>query len=110
MEIDVNNLTTEQLIAWFVDVQRRHTGTGSATAMREAIKAVFFGIRGVDSNVRRVFLQLLADPVAAEYVGNMLYNHNPEPLCDPADSLIGKAHPTEGGTYVACGWIPNDLT
>ena len=111
--MDTTNMNTEQLVAWFVDYQRRHTGTGSGTAMREAIKALFSASRSVDANVRAVWLQLLADDAALEVLFDMVWNHKPEPLISDGAyhselNLIGKTPPADS-TLVAGAWIANDL-
>jgi len=110
--METHDMNTEQLVAWFVDYQRRHTGTGSGTSMREAVKALFLASRSVDANVGAVWSQLLADDAALNRVMQMLWSHDPEPLISdgayPELNLIGTEAPPRS-TFVAGAWIANDL-
>jgi len=110
--MDIDNMNTEQLVAWFVDYQRRHTGTGSGTSMREAVKALFFASRSVDANVGAVWSQLLADDAALNRVMQMLWNHEPEPLISdgayPELNLIGTDAPDDS-VRVAGAFLPRRL-
>tara|TARA_Y100000310_G_C20695987_1_gene825758 strand:- start:5095 stop:5433 length:339 start_codon:yes stop_codon:yes gene_type:complete len=78
--------TTDELVEWFEEYQRRAHDTGSGMAMIRAVKALILAgltpaMNGsCGGNVEESFRRLVYDQTALDRVACMLWCHDPNPI------------------------------
>ena len=104
--MQASEMTTDDLVLWASDYQTFHTGTGSGTAMREAIIALAkCGLTtamcgSLDQTRADKFRALINNEEALNRVARMEWHHDPQPLNrrlieGNTETLGGVAHTDE---------------